>query len=289
MGNIATSVDKQIEILESRKMVLDRDIEKVKEILLDIGYYRLGFYWNPFEIDQDHNLRPGTKSSTIIDLYYLDADLRLYLNKALKRIELNFRTKLIYYVSCKYKDAPTWFNDEHIVSRSYRNDLKEYYNDKFRTENLPIKKHHENYINDRYAPAWKTIEFFSFGGIIKLFNALKDEEIQKRISELYDVSNIDKFKNFLRAMAHVRNCCAHSSVMFDLNLPRSINSFPHIEFNDPHRNNLDACIKLINYILNQISESRSKEFIENVESLFKKHSENPDLSGIIKEKIGYVE
>lgn len=44
-------------------MVMDLGEEKAKEILLDIGYYRLGFYWNPFEIDENHNLQPNTKFS----------------------------------------------------------------------------------------------------------------------------------------------------------------------------------------------------------------------------------
>jgi len=43
MGKVATTVEEQIALLESRGMVFDCDIEKVKEILLDIGYYRLGF------------------------------------------------------------------------------------------------------------------------------------------------------------------------------------------------------------------------------------------------------
>lgn len=55
MGRIATNISQQIATLESRGMVFDLSPEKVKEILLDIGYYRLGFYWNPFEIDTDHN------------------------------------------------------------------------------------------------------------------------------------------------------------------------------------------------------------------------------------------
>jgi abortive infection bacteriophage resistance protein len=44
MGNIATTINQQIETLEKREMVLDLQIEKIKEILLDLGYYRLGFY-----------------------------------------------------------------------------------------------------------------------------------------------------------------------------------------------------------------------------------------------------
>lgn len=44
MGNIAKTVDEQISLLQSRGMIID-NIDKAKEVLLDVGYYRLGFYW----------------------------------------------------------------------------------------------------------------------------------------------------------------------------------------------------------------------------------------------------
>lgn len=47
MGRIATSVKDQIQKLKDRGMEFDCEESKDKEILLDIGYYRLGFYWNP--------------------------------------------------------------------------------------------------------------------------------------------------------------------------------------------------------------------------------------------------
>ena len=49
MGEKATTVEKQINLLKDRGMTIT-DIEKAKEVLLDIGYYRLGFYWFPYEI-----------------------------------------------------------------------------------------------------------------------------------------------------------------------------------------------------------------------------------------------
>ena len=57
-------------------MCFDWDEKKVKDVLLDIGYYRLGFYWHPFSIDKEHNLVPDTKFSDVVALYYLDVDLR---------------------------------------------------------------------------------------------------------------------------------------------------------------------------------------------------------------------
>ena len=95
MGNTAITIDQQIEKLIGRGMVMDLGIEKAKEILLDIGYYRLGFYWNPFEIDTDHNLQKDIKFSDVVKLYYLDTDLKHILIKAINRIEINFKFKAL--------------------------------------------------------------------------------------------------------------------------------------------------------------------------------------------------
>ena len=48
LAKFATNIEEQITKLVERGMVIE-DIEKAKENLLDIGYFRLGFYWFPFE------------------------------------------------------------------------------------------------------------------------------------------------------------------------------------------------------------------------------------------------
>lgn len=71
----ATTIDEQVQILQERGMVID-DEKKLKEHLLDIGYYRLGFYWFPFEktyprlSKRDHNFKEGTNVDFAIKLYY---------------------------------------------------------------------------------------------------------------------------------------------------------------------------------------------------------------------------
>jgi abortive infection bacteriophage resistance protein len=93
MGQKATSISEQILKLKDRGMVFDCEEAKIKEHLLDIGYYRLGFYWKPFEIDENHNFQEGTKFSDVITLYYLDVDLRNILNKYLTIHELITKDK----------------------------------------------------------------------------------------------------------------------------------------------------------------------------------------------------
>jgi len=121
MANKATDIEEQIELLKSRGMSFeDLEIEKAKELLLDIGYYRLGFYWHYFEIDDNHNFDKDSSLSNAIKLYYLDVDLRNILSKYLYRIEVNFRTKVVYYVSNKFKNSPTWFIDSKIVEDEFK-------------------------------------------------------------------------------------------------------------------------------------------------------------------------
>lgn len=287
MGSIATNLNQQIDKLVERGMELDYNIDKVKEILLDIGYYRLGFYWHPFEKDEDHNFHEGTKFSNVVDLYYLDVDLRSIIIKYLNRIELNFRTKLIYYVSNKYKNSPTWFIDPKVMSREFISTFDDYYNYDFINNNRQIRNHHLKYLNDKYAPAWKTLEFFTFGSILKIFKSLKEDEIKQRISAVYGIKNLQKFINLFETIVYVRNCCAHSSVLFDLNLAKSISAFAEIKFNGHERHNLDSCLKVILFILSKISSTRNDEMLRAIDDLFLKYKTNKFIKNIIESKIGH--
>lgn len=288
MGNIATNFTKQIEILKSRGMILDLPEEKIKEILLDIGYYRLGFYWNPFEVDDDHNFLEGTKFSDVVCLYYLDVDLRNLLLKYINRIEINFRTKVVYYVSNINKKSPVWFIDKHVISQDFINNIDYHYNDDFIKNSRPIKLHHQKYINDKYAPAWKTLEYFTFGTVLKIFKSLNDVTTKETISKQFDVLNLSKFINIMETIVLVRNCCAHSGVIFDITTPKGISILPGITFNNNNRHCLDSAIKVIKLILSKISNDRKIDLEKSINDLFKSHENNPIIKKIIEDKIGYV-
>ena len=104
----ATTIDEQIALLKSRGMVID-DVKKVKENLFDIGYFRLGFYWFPFT--------SGANFDWAIKLYYFDFDLRNILLRYISRIEVNFRTSVVYLTSNEYKDNPCWYVDPTIIKK----------------------------------------------------------------------------------------------------------------------------------------------------------------------------
>jgi len=288
MGNTATTVSQQIEKLKSRGMVMDLGEEKAKEVLLDIGYYRLGFYWNPFETDGSHNLTLGTKFSDVVKLYYLDTDLKHILTKALNRIEINFKTQLIYYVSNKYNHNPTWFADTRIVSKKYVDGFPNTYNSKFKKVNKPIRNHHLKYKNEIYAPAWKTLEFLTFGSVITLYLSLYNKDLQNIIASKYGIKKVTVLENFLVTMLFIRNICAHSDLLFDSNTPKEIYTTPLIKFNNHDRHSLDSSIKVIYFFMSKISETRCSLIKNEIETLFEDFKSNKVIKNIIENKIGYV-
>lgn len=240
------------------------DIEKAKEILLDIGYYRLGFYWFPYEKtypskhNRTHFFTPQTLFDDIITLYYFDQDLRNTLAPYLYRIEINFRTYIIYTVSNYYKNNPVWFADHRVVSNNFISHLA---NTCYNTinKNEAIKEHHKKHLNDKYAPAWKTIEYMTFGDIIYLYQCLKDKSVKQLICKHYNINNIDVFENYMSTLRVLRNLCAHGHNIYDLKLRKRIKKGPIKSLNGSMYNNLSGVLSILFYILNTISSNRTQE------------------------------
>lgn len=271
----ATTIDEQIAILRKRGMII-ADEEKAKETLLDIGYFRLGFYCFPFEIDypkknnRTHLYIANTKFEDVVKLYYFDCDLRNILMIYINRIEINFRTYLTYFVSNKYSDSPTWFVDPVVVNNQYANSFEKHvYDETFRATPI-IKRHHKVHINDKYAPAWKTIEFMTFGSILKLFENLKSEIVKSQIARHYGIKSVNTFLNYMDMIKIIRNTCAHSGVLFDISLPLSIAKGPVGIMGGVQKSNLQGALLVITYILKQISENRANEMEGQLKELLTK-------------------
>ena len=236
---------------------------------------------------RDHNFEPGSKLSDVIALYYLDVDLRNILVKYLNRIEIYFRTKVIYYVSNRFKESPAWFADESIVNVNFIKSINKVYTLDFIKNNKTLKKHHDKYNGDTYAPAWKTLEFFTFGALLNLFKNLKDEDIKRRVSDSLGIHNIGKFENLMRSVVLIRNICSHGDVLYDFKTPRGLSVVPNINFEGSDRNSLNACLKVISYFLEQISPNRCEDFNNQLNEVFSRNMEIEGVRDIISGTINY--
>ncbi len=293
---LATTIDQQIEQLQARGMEMDYELKRVKDILGDIGYYRLGFYWRSFDVkhgenskETEHRFKPGTKLSTVVNLYYLNYELRLLLLRFLHRVEINFRTKITYRLSRRYKDNPFWFCDENVMTEEYVSKFNKsiYKNIKF--WNKPIKTHHRTYTDDDYAPAWKTIEFFDFGQTLNLFQELKyDFDRKMVIKDFPEFYNTNHFRTSVRSLIELRNACSHGSVLFDYKGNHTLPSIKGVKFQEQAPKNFDSQLRLLSYFVEKISSNRKVDLHKRINVLFAEFSTTPEIEEIIKNEMGYL-
>lgn len=286
MTKPATTIDEQLDLLKTRGLAI-QDEDKAREILLDIGYYRLGFYLFPFEKsypqlrNRTHEYIDGATFEDAVKLYYFDFDLRLLLTRYLTRIEIAFRTALIYNLSNKYSLNSVWFISPSVVSRSYARDFEnKVYTADFK-RNPIIQRHHQKNPNDRFAPSWKTLEFMTFGAVMKLYEQLKERDDKILIAQKLGIRQVVTFESYMHTIREVRNACAHGHLLYDLRLPRRINRGPaHIT--PQESGNIVGALRVIRYIMAQISTKRADDLSASVKSLYEKLCmEAPNLKPLI--------
>ncbi len=273
MSKRATTIQEQIALLKSRGMSIPDD-HKAEEVLLDIGFYRLGFYAFPFEKsfpnlnNRSHEYKPNTSFTDVLDLYYFDYDLRKILTYYLNRIEVNLRTYITYTVSNYYKESPTWFADSSVMKSNY---ILNFEDKVYRTirENPIIKRHHNKYINDKFAPAWKTVEFMTLGNLCSLFNNLKDNNLKISIAKHYQCG-LGVFINYMETIRVIRNSCAHGSCIYNISLAKAIRSSKYVPVTENIRHNIRGIISVVRYILGIVSVNRQNGLDKEISDLLGK-------------------
>lgn len=264
----AYTIEQQIAKLKSYGMNFD-DEDKAKEILLDVGYYRLGFYSFPYEVsfpnldNRNHKLVQGTTFRSVYDLYDFDTKLRRILLTALDRIEVNIRTTIIYKISLLYVDDPYWFSNRKYMSAKFVNDFEDQVYAVMR-KNPVIQHHHANH-SGIYAPAWKTIEFMTIGNLINLYDSLKDTDAKDLVANTYGCSR-GVFYNYLETIRVLRNKCAHGGCIYRMDFPKGIKRLP-ANISSDSRHNINGGISVIRYILGCISNARKVDLENDIRCL----------------------
>jgi len=294
MGRKAISLNEQVALLRDRNMIIENET-KAKEVLFDVGYFRLGFYWFPFEKTyprkdfRNHEFHAGTNFDDAVKLYYFDFNLRNILLKPLSRIEIAFRTKVTYIMSNAYPNKPTWFVDSVVVSRQQASSFEEKVYRQILQKNPLIALHHRHHINDKFAPAWKTLEFMTLGEVVHLFKSIKDEQLKSDIAAQFGIKKIVTFENYLDLIKDVRNTCAHGNVLYDFTPEKSIRKGPAMFKGIGNNQNLNGALRVVIYMMNQISTNRGKELVNDIDALIEKYSVYPQVNKILNTISGLSE
>lgn len=290
-GKHATTIEEQIELLKFRGMTFGNE-EKAKENLLDIGYYRLGFYWFPFEVTfprtekRDHKFKTGTFFEDVIQLYYFDFDVRNIFLRYISRIEINFRTKLIYEVSNFWHDNPFWYIDSKCVKPDFLNS-EEYQRALEDLDREMVITRDKTRYHRKYAPAWKAIEFLSLGIVIQLFKNLKDKDgiIRSRISKHFGIGSSNQLSDYMDAIRRLRNSCAHGKVIFDYKVPGALPNMVPIKLHPSQTTNLSGSYQVLKYFLGQVSNHRVADLRDDMKRAFDR-IEKDSLMKVITQNSG---
>jgi len=217
----AITIPQQISQLKGRGLIIS-DEAVAEYFLQNISYYRLAGYWWPMQADKTlHTFKPRSTFENIIAIYNFDRELRLLLFDVIERIEIGFRTKLIYHLS--HETSPWWFEDASLFRNAaeHTESLLTIDRELRQTKEVFIKEHYRRYHTDtRRPPAWKTLEVVSFGVLSKLYGNLKNTMVSKdAIAAELGTVNHTYLPSWLQAIAQIRNICAHHGRLWNKNLP----------------------------------------------------------------------
>lgn len=288
MMKTATNINEQLDKLKSRGMSIGEE-ERARDILLDVGYYRLGFYWFPMErsypkkSERNHMFKDGASFDKYVRLYEFDKELRHLLSSYLHDIEVNLRTKVIYYVSNKHRENPLWFVDENVVMSPFINSFQKKYNEEIRNNDV-ISRHHTIHPEDKYAPSWKTLEYISLGDLIRLIDSMKDTATKKELYAFYGLTDEQTFSNYIEIIRQIRNICAHGHPLFDLKLYKSLRAgkFKKIlkgDYGDLW-SNMNGVLLVIQYFLFYHPGGKGPRFSKEVKRLMNIHRKE-DIMDIV--------
>lgn len=258
----ATTVAQQIEKLQSRGLSIANP-EKAAHYLSNISYYRLRAYTYPFQ-NNELEYQPFIKEISfeeIINLYVFDRQLRLLIFNAIEKIEISFRTQIIYQYSLVHGShwhlKPELYNNSVYFAEQIASLQKEI----DRSNETFIKHYKQKYTKPSSPPSWMSLEVSSMGLLSKLFKNLKKDAIKSSVANYYGLKDVDLFSNWMFCLSILRNTCAHHGRVWNRRLPEIAiprkTLYPYVDNKTFYTNKTYAILCNMMYILNIISPEHS--------------------------------
>ena len=222
------SIALQIQHLESRGLVISNHAA-AEHFLSNISYYRFSAYLYPFRLLPTDNYMSGTTFDLVLNHYLFDREFRLLVFDAIERIEVAFRTQLIYQPSLLH--GPFWFLDGSncIKADRWQSQLAKLKEEVERSGEVFIN-HFFNKYSDSIPPAWVSFEVASFGLLSRLYQNLKfSSPAKKGIAQHFGLTEPRVFQSWIRSLTYVRNLCAHHSRLWN----RTLTETPKLIQNPP--------------------------------------------------------
>jgi len=215
MAKQSRTIQEQIDLLKSRNMLFEDEVEATK-CLANVSYYRLKGYWWEMQDDKvNHHFINGSYFENVIELYNFDIRFRLIVFHAIERIEIALRTKMIYQLSSAY--GPEWYLDSSLFSNN------KHFSDFQINIHTGLKKSSEVFLLEHYRnhpkecpECWKALEILTLGSLSKLYQNLDHQLPEKnKIAKEFGLYNQKYVSSWLGTITFIRNIIAHHSRLWN--------------------------------------------------------------------------
>ncbi|MBN8678207.1 MAG: Abi family protein [Chitinophagales bacterium] len=224
------AITDQIRLLQSRGLNIP-DIQKAEHYLSHISYYRLRAYTYPLQnnANPNHPFLPNVEFEHVLDLYRFDRRLRIIVFDAIERIEIAFRTQIIYHFSQAH--GAHFFENGRLYHNqvNFRNDLKSLDKEIRRSSETFIKHYKRKYTQPKRPAAWMSLEVTSMGLLSKIYQNLAISAEKKQVSAHFGL-NPFVLESWMHALSHARNICAHHSRLWNRTLTQTAKLPKHTGF-----------------------------------------------------------
>jgi len=268
--------------LEARGLTV-ADPARSLRYLNSISYYRLAGYWPPYLDGATGQFRPGTTFEQLIQLYRFDKKLRILCLEAIERLEIAFRTQLVYHVT-QHTGTNNWYEQPRFFKRATPAQQREL---TFLQRTIAselgragqktfLAAYSRKYAHPRNPPAWMALEVLSFGTLYKLFELLADAPLKFAIANHFNLT-LTVFESWMRSLNTIRNKCAHHDRFWDAAMqPMATNQGDRTGYwlKQPSASTSTTrvyyALSMLNFLMVQVSGSSS--FCGKVRHLMNAHS-----------------
>jgi abortive infection bacteriophage resistance protein len=260
------SIDEQIDLLKRRGLII-KDSNFTRHFLQFVSYYRLSQYTYSFEFKNSdgtriHKFKESTSFNNVVDLYVFDSKLRSYMMDAIERIEIAFRTILIYIMSIRH-GAHWYMNSELFTTKLDHSEFMKHIKNgcgdsaligssKEKKRESFIKHYFKKYHSPSLPPCWMISEIISLGRWSFIFSCIKDREDQKQISNKFNL-HYRILDSWIQSIAYLRNLCAHHNRIWNRIFVISPRIKTSLEKYMQNNRTLAAQATILNYLIKVIT------------------------------------
>jgi abortive infection bacteriophage resistance protein len=217
------TIAEQIIALKKKGLII-KDDAFAESCLSNISYYRLRAYTYPFQdnTDPDHPFIVEVTFEEIIELYKFDHKLRLLLFDAIEKIEIAFRTQIIYQWAIAYGSHwqidPVYYRNPVIFAQqisTLENEIK-------RSNETFLTHYFSKYSSPSEPPSWMSLEVSSMGLLSQMFLNLKKGTPKLNVVKHFGLNDISLLENWMHCFSNIRNVCAHHGRLWNRRLTTHI-------------------------------------------------------------------